>query len=299
MTTPFVSYITFNRLGLTVKSLSSLLNTPDKFELHIIDNNSTDGTWEYLTSLKDKRIVSKIKLPINSGKFHSLNLNLTKRQKDQLFISLDNTVAIWTKGWTTRIQKIFDTFPKLGLLSVLPAFPSAETLPPLTPRYKNGVFYMEINKEKTNPLKTYFPGECLYLNPKLINEIGYWSEENYYGHQELLFRVNRFTSFQAGFTAEIGLTNLKEIKCSQCEYSNKCLLDKSKETCFSIYNRLDKDNLFKEKFGWKFEETIRDMENGARPVYCASLHDAESISNRIFNMDWAIENLQFYIDNAN
>ena len=298
MTLPFVSYITFNRLDLTIKSLSSILSTPDKFEMHIIDNNSSDGTWEYLTSLNDKRIASKTRLPVNSGKFHALNLNLTKRQKDQFFISLDNTVTIWTKDWTTRILKIFNTFPELGLLSVLPA-PHPQKLPPLTPRYKNGLLCLELSKEKINPLQIYFPEECLCLNPKLINEIGYWSEENYYGNQELLFRVNRFSSFKVGYTADISLIKLQEIDCSQCVFRNKCILDKSKETCFSIYKKLDKDNLFRAKYGWKLEETIKDMENGVRPIYCASLHDAESLSNRIFNMDWAVENLQFYIDNAN
>ncbi|NLP44616.1 MAG: glycosyltransferase [Peptococcaceae bacterium] len=299
MALPFVSYITFNRLGLTIKSLSSILSTPDKFELHIIDNNSSDETWEYLTSLTDKRIISKTRLPVNSGKFHALNLNLTRRQKNQLFISLDNTVTIWTQGWTTRLQKIFNTFPDLGLLSVLPVVPPAKGLPPVTPRYKNGLFYLELNKENYDPGQTYFPGESLCLSPKLISEIGYWSEENYYGNQELLFRVIRFSSFKAGFIADISLIVQQETNCSQCMYRNKCTLDKSKETCFSIYKKLDKDNLFRQKFGWKFEETIKDMESGARPVYCASLLDAESLSNRIFNLDWAVENLQFYVENAN
>lgn len=42
MTPPLVSYSTFNRMGLTARSLYSLLNTSDDFELHIIDNNSNN-----------------------------------------------------------------------------------------------------------------------------------------------------------------------------------------------------------------------------------------------------------------
>jgi len=299
MTLPFVSYITFNRLGFTIKSLTSILSTPDRFELHIIDNSSSDGTWEYLNSLNDKRIASKTKVPVNMGKYYSLNLNLTRRQKDQLFISLDNSVIILTQGWITRLQKIFNTFPDLGLLSVLPVVPTPQNLPSVTPRYKNDQFYMELNKGNTDPFKTYFPGEFLCLNPSLIDKIGYWSEENYYGDQELLFRVSRFTPFKAGFISDISLIIQQELDCSQCVYRSKCVLDRSKETCFSIYKKFNKDNLFKEEFGWKYEETIKDMVSGARPVYCASMHDAESLSNKIFNMDWAVENLQFYIDNAN
>jgi len=299
MSLPFVSYITFNRLGLTVKSLSSILSTPDKFEMHIIDSNSSDGTWEYLTGLNDRRIVSKTRLPVNSGKIYALNLNLTKRQKDQLFISLDNTVTIWTQGWISRIQRIFDTFPDLGMLSVLPVSPAAKNLPPVISRYKNGLFYLELKKENVDPFKTHFPEECLCLNPNLIEQIGYWSEENYFGIQELLFRVTRFSSFKAGLIADTGLILQQDINCSQCVYRDKCILDRSKETCSSIYKKLNKDNHFKGEFRWKYEETIKDMESRARPIYCASLHDAESLSNNIFNLDWAVENLQFYIDNAN
>lgn len=52
MVPPFISYVTFNRLGLTVKNLSSILDSTDDFELHIIDNNSTDGTWKYIQKLE-------------------------------------------------------------------------------------------------------------------------------------------------------------------------------------------------------------------------------------------------------
>ena len=59
MTPPLISYSTFHRMGLTVRNLNSLLRTTDDFELHIIDNNSQDDTWEYIQSLNDSRIKSR------------------------------------------------------------------------------------------------------------------------------------------------------------------------------------------------------------------------------------------------
>lgn len=85
MIPPFLSYITFNRLGLTARSLKSILDTPEDFEMHIIDSNSKDDTWEYIQSLDDSRIKSKTRLDMNLGPVYALNLNLSKRRQEQYF----------------------------------------------------------------------------------------------------------------------------------------------------------------------------------------------------------------------
>ena len=49
--------VTFNRLGLLKECIDCALNQNDVYsELVVIDNNSTDGTGEYLDSLNNKRI---------------------------------------------------------------------------------------------------------------------------------------------------------------------------------------------------------------------------------------------------
>lgn len=297
MNKPFVSYITFNRLGLTVKSLPSILSSSDDFELHIIDCNSKDGTWEYLQSLEDCRITSRTQLPVNAGQVYAINQNLLIRQPDQYFINLDNDVIIETKDWISRFQRIFDTFPQVGMLSVLGSSP--EKPPPLTPIFKDDLFYLELNKDYDDHVQSYIPIGCMALRPNLIKEIGYWSEENYFGHRELLFRVNRFTSFKVGLQGDIAISIPQEIDCSQCPYKNQCQLDQVNETCFSIYQKFDKNNVFKEQFKWKFDETVKDLLSGARPVYCPSLLDERSMLNNVINKNWATENIQFFVNNAN
>ena len=59
MVPPFISYITFNRLGLTVGNLSAILSGAEDFEMYIIDCNSKDDTWDYIMSLEDSRIKAK------------------------------------------------------------------------------------------------------------------------------------------------------------------------------------------------------------------------------------------------
>ena len=53
---PLISFVSFNRMGSTVKSLLSLLETREDFDLYITDNDSRDKTWEWMNSLIDPRI---------------------------------------------------------------------------------------------------------------------------------------------------------------------------------------------------------------------------------------------------
>lgn len=299
MVAPLLSYVTFNRLGLTEKSLSSILNTSDDFEMHIIDNNSTDGTWKYIQSLKDSRIKSRTRLPVNLGQVYALNLNLFKRREEQYFITVDNDVVIETSDWITRFMKVFNAFPELGLLGVQVGAPYLENPTPVNPIYKDGIFYWELNKTRNTPEKSFSPGCCLCLRPELIRKLGYWSEENGFGNLELLFRVNRFTSFKTGIMIDISISMPQTINCTQCGYKDRCKLTKSQKTCFTIYQKLYKNKEFEEQFRWKLEETIKDLLSGTRPVYCSSLFSFNSSDNETFNMDWATENYQFFIDNAN
>lgn len=55
MVPPFLSFVTWNRMGLTARNLSRLLSLPEDFEMHIIDNNSLDSTWEFIQDLSDPR----------------------------------------------------------------------------------------------------------------------------------------------------------------------------------------------------------------------------------------------------
>ena len=298
MIPPIVSYITFNRLGLTARNLKAILDTNEDFHMHIIDNHSSDGTWEYIKSLKDSRIITKTKLEANIGKIYALNLNLIKRQPGQYFITVDNDVYIETKDWISRFMKVFKAFPKVGLLGVKRGEPYGGYLPPVLYKEKGEASYLELVGQLPSEGEYYVPGHLQCLRPKLIDKIGYWSEENYFGDIEMSYRVNNYTSFKSGFVTDINIDQKQHLPCNKCLYQDKCKLKGTDETCFSIYKRVYKNPEFFEKFRWKYIETVRDMESGARPVYCASASDANSMENHIFNKEWAIENFKFYVENA-
>lgn len=299
MIPPLLSYVTFNRLGLTVKNLSSILETKDDFEMHIIDNNSTDGTWEYIQSLDDSRIKSKIHIGVNYGPIYSLNINLSKRRPEQYFITVDNDVYIETKDWITQFMKVFDKFPKAGLLGVSSMQPYTKQFPLVKHKMSNTTTYLELDNSFEDIDRNYVPGCCMMLRPELINEIGYFSEENYFGDIELSYRVLNFTQFEAGFAPAVVVRTPQTIDCSTCQYSSKCDFDKTTETCISKYEGLNKIDEFKKLFRWKLDETIIDLKSGARPVFCASSSDEASLTDNIYSRDWAVGNFVFFAENAN
>jgi hypothetical protein len=296
MIPPFISYITFNRLGLTVRNLPAILDSTEDFEMHIIDCNSRDDTWDYISSLDDSRIKTKERMDLNHGKTYALNLHLLRRSPEQYFFSVDSGAFIETKGWIGKFLKVFEAFDEVGLLGVRAEEGGAI---PAVLREKGPQSYLELSCTKQDSDNNYIPGSCMCLRPDLIREIGYFCEENCFGDRELCYRVRHYTKFKAGFLTDVRIRLPVSVTCEECPYSNQCKLGKVAGTCFSKYERYNKNDEFLKKNKWRFEETVRDMESGARPVYCASLLDASSTRNHIYNKEWAMDNLVYFIRNAN
>lgn len=299
MIPPFIHYVTFNRLGLTIRNLQSVLETTDDFEMHIVDSNSQDNTWEFIQDLNDPRIKSKTRLPLNCGPILPANMNLTKRNPDQYFITLDSDVNIKTKDWISRFIKVFNTFPEVGLLGLAKGEPYEEFYPPVTPKKKNGVWYLQLRDGFIDSPLDFVPGCCQCVRPELFNEIGYWSEENGYGDAEICARINNYTAYKSGFVMDIDIDMVQTISCDECQGKKWCKLDQVETTCFVIRDRLHKNEGAAEVFKSKFDETFKELQEGTRTAYCASIIDPESMQKHLYHKDWALENFSFFIQNAN
>ena len=294
MALPFVSFVTWNRMGLVVRNITALLDTTDDFELHIIDSNSQDDTWSFIQSLKDPRIASKTRFTKNKGPIYASNYSLSKRKPDQYFITIDGDVCIYTKDWVSKFIEVFNKFPEVGLLGVTKGEPYAAYLPPVLFRMKEGVSYLQLkNASLIDPLD-FVPGHLQCLSPELIKTIGYWNEEGHYGDAELSPRVVHYTPFTAGYVTTIEIDQIQEINCSDCVGKNWCKLDCEKETCFSIRDRYYRNPLFAMKYLWKHMKIFDEMKEGKRTSYSASIHDKNSMASHIYYKDWAEENFKFY-----
>ena len=114
---------------------------------------------------------------------------------------------------------------------------------------------MELNCGTHDIEKNHIPDFCMCLRPDLIGEIGYFSEENYYGHIELSYRVCRFTGYKAGFIPDVHILLPGFVPCGECLYKDKCRLGSG--GCFAKYRSIINEEFLENK--WGFEETVRDM----------------------------------------
>ncbi|KEI89854.1 glycosyl transferase [Clostridium botulinum B2 433] len=296
---PFISYVTFNRMGLTIRNLRNILDSDEDFEMHIIDCNSNDNSWDYIQSLNDKRIKSKTRFSMNYGPIYALNFNLAKRKPNQYFITIDSDTYIETKNWISCFMEVFEAFPEVGLLGVMRDTPYPRYMPPIIPRVKDDISYLELKNGAVSGYMDFIPGQLQCLRPELINEIGYWSEENGYGDAELTPRVVNYTSFKVGFLTTVEIDMIQSIGCDECQGKDLCKLSRSVNACYSFSKSLNCNKSFAKKFAWKYLETFKELEEGKRTAYCASIHDPESMGKHLYNQIWATENFNYYIKNSN
>ena len=91
-----VLIITYNRLALLKECIQAVLSqTWNSFDILVIDNHSTDGTWEYLQALEGKDSISFLRLGQNtggSGGFHIGIREALRRGYSHIWLMDDDTV---------------------------------------------------------------------------------------------------------------------------------------------------------------------------------------------------------------
>jgi len=104
---PLVIVTTFNRKRETEQMLTSLLETTnlDEIELALVDNGSTDGTYEFVKQWwqRTRPAGCLYALPRNIGCPRALNQALGKRQPGQPVVKLDNDLKILSPGWVQAV----------------------------------------------------------------------------------------------------------------------------------------------------------------------------------------------------
>lgn len=118
-----VVMVTYNRLEYTKRTLREFWSTVDEpYYLIIVDNNSTDGTQEYIESLKKRyRINDYIFNPENYYPGKATNIGWAKGIKDYPkathLMRLDNDMS-FKKGWCAEANDYFKKIPELGQLGL-------------------------------------------------------------------------------------------------------------------------------------------------------------------------------------
>jgi GT2 family glycosyltransferase len=115
-------FITYNRLDYTRLSLPQLLADPtEEFNLTIWDNGSTDGTQNYLHTVRDRRIVDIVFSSTNKGQAYVTNKVWGESTAD-LVGKVDNDCLV-TPGWTRILTQAHEDIDNLGVIGCWHFFP--------------------------------------------------------------------------------------------------------------------------------------------------------------------------------
>lgn len=183
--------ITYNRLDLTKRTIENINKTvKSDYNLIIVDNNSTDGTVEYLKELNcTKLILNNENLGIGRGRNQAL------WAADQIgtdwYCTIDNDVEM-PDGWLTESIGILKINPEFGAIGV--NFEGESY-----PLVKKGGYEFQ-DKPKGN-LGT----ACMVFGKPLHRAIGFFKEYNRYGLEDSDFGMRaRFFGFKLGYIRENG-----------------------------------------------------------------------------------------------
>jgi len=141
-----IALITYNRLSYTKRTLRELWDTIEvPYYLVVCDNNSTDGTREYLSNLVGRNRADKVILnPENYYPGKATNIGWTEGLKEYdatHLMRLDNDMTL-KKGWDLAAEDYFKKIPELGQLGI-----DHEAIE----HPKAALRELEINGKKLNP----------------------------------------------------------------------------------------------------------------------------------------------------
>lgn len=190
----------WNKLEFLKQMMESVdKNTQWPFELIIVDNDSNDGTREFVLSSNFKMDGQYIRNEENRG-FAIPNNQGAKVAKGNFLCFLNNDTIV-TKGWLTAMMKVFSEEKAVGVVGARLVHPGAGTIQHAgIVEYKSGVpdhiyFKKPMNYPPAMKRKQYFAvtGACMVTPKGLFEEVGGFDERYWCGWEDMDYaqRVKR------------------------------------------------------------------------------------------------------------
>lgn len=247
----------------TRRTLYGLLNTVDfkKHRLIVSDNGSclqTHATYEQFRTTFDREFPSDhFKLILNGknlGTAAAVNLGIKERKKEEFVIKQDDDVIVHANDWVDQMEEAITRHPSIGILGLKrndliqsPTNPSIDFRSELVMLpHESGQRWIIIEKTKD------IIGTCTMYNPALLDRIGYLYQPTVYGHDDVIasYRSN-LAGFINAFLTHVPISHIDSGK------------DKNgNETEFIKWKKEEAG-----RNGKEFEETIKDLIKGYKPIY--------------------------------
>ena len=262
---PLLTFLTYNRLGNTAISLPSLLRTDSDFELHIMDNNSKDDTWDFLQATKDPRIKSRTQFNQNMGVAHPLNYALVNRKEDQDFINFEYDFRIHNKDFVQDFWDVLSEFPEMGAIS-------ATTFPNQLQLIDSEIIKTPEKFINRNGKRIYLDtimGFCSFFPYETMNILKYYDEINCLLDMEIQVRIEGLKK-QTCYAMDIRTSHTTMGgNCDTClAYHNPC--EQGERKCLTHYKRIISDITTTLGFDI-YRQNIADRKEGKMSYTCDSL----------------------------
>ncbi|MCM3785879.1 glycosyltransferase family 2 protein [Neobacillus mesonae] len=174
---------TFNGLALLKRCIASIRKwTEEPYEIIVVDNRSTDRTYEYCVSER----IKVISLPENRGFPMACNSGLRLARGGTLLL-LNNDVTV-TKNWLAQLKQGLFSDPGIGIVG--PVTNYASGIQQVTVPYESRKQFMELaaahnvhDPERWIEVKR-IVGLCFLFKRELLERIGYLDERFSPGHYE-------------------------------------------------------------------------------------------------------------------
>ena len=115
-----VIVLCYNRLEYTKACINSRLkHSPENTEIVIVDNNSTDGTRDWLKTIHKK--YNHVKIILNDDNYFPAKGNkigLKNASDARFYLLCDNDGMFYSDEWYHTAKKMFDNLPDMGLINM-------------------------------------------------------------------------------------------------------------------------------------------------------------------------------------
>jgi GT2 family glycosyltransferase/Flp pilus assembly protein TadD len=257
-----ICIITFNRLNFTKQAIESLLkNTRYPHVITVVDNNSQDGTKEYLEKVKQEGIIKNlVLLDENVGVAKASNLAWKLEPNSKYYLKFDNDIVIQKPDWLSSMVSVIDGIPQLGAI----AYNFEPHSYPLTTLNGHSCRI----KRHSN-----LGGACILIPRRTRDQLGYWCEDyGLYGEEDADYgeRIRLKGLLNAYMEDENIGTHLPGGKAAHIDLKSLAARDGTEEVIHHEYRQWKDDIRRKILANGQFEDKVNGYRNGHQSLYIES-----------------------------
>lgn len=165
-----IAITAYNRSAHTRRTIESIWKHAEcDFTLCVVDNSSTDDTWEVLSELCEKGLIHfAYRFTKNMGPAVATNY-MWSQFTAPYYLRLDNDIFFSKNGWLNEMSSLIEKDENISVLSY-PIFGTAS-------KYKTASGQQEKDLLERTRHSVSHPGGLFFAKGNHFNEIGWWNED--------------------------------------------------------------------------------------------------------------------------